>query len=132
MAKTVLKGLKASTSNFMAFRLSAKLSEDITMLVKVLRFLKTKFGGLRVEKSSRNIACKFRGQSCQSLKLVLAEQGSGDPPGMTQAGRVGLPATETSKWVDLGPNLSVKQLYLASFCSNQLPCMARQSVNLKL
>ncbi|MFS7899975.1 hypothetical protein Hanom_Chr00s088290g01797701 [Helianthus anomalus] len=35
MAKTVLKGLKASTSNFMAFRLSAKLSEDITMLVNV-------------------------------------------------------------------------------------------------
>ena len=45
MAKTVLEGLKASTSNFMAFRLSAKLSEDITMLVNVLRFLKTKFGG---------------------------------------------------------------------------------------
>ncbi|KAM0020248.1 hypothetical protein Hdeb2414_s0025g00665061 [Helianthus debilis subsp. tardiflorus] len=60
MAKTVLKGLKASMSNFMAFRLSAKLSEDITMLVIVLRFLKTKFGGLRVELSSRNIARKFR------------------------------------------------------------------------
>ena len=70
MAKTVLKGLKASTSNFMAFRLSAKLSEGITMLVKVLRFLKTKFGGLRVEKSSRNIAYKFRGQSCQYMKVV--------------------------------------------------------------
>ena len=70
MAKTVLKGLKASTSNFMAFRLSAKLSEDITMLVNVPRFLKTKFGGLRVEKSSRNIAYKFRGQSCQYMKVV--------------------------------------------------------------
>ncbi|MFS7913985.1 hypothetical protein Hanom_Chr02g00148311 [Helianthus anomalus] len=65
MAKTVLEGLKASTSNFMAFRLSAKLSEDITMLVNVLRFLETKFGGLRVKISSRNIACKFRDQSCQ-------------------------------------------------------------------
>ncbi|MFS8027358.1 hypothetical protein Hanom_Chr16g01497791 [Helianthus anomalus] len=68
MAKTVLKGLKASTSNFMAFRLSAKLSKDITMLVNVLRFLKTKFGGLRVKISSRNIACKFRDQSCQNGK----------------------------------------------------------------
>ena len=66
MAKTVLEGLKASTSNFMAFRLSAKLSEDITMLVKVLRFLKTKFGGLRVEKSSRNIAYKLRDHFCQN------------------------------------------------------------------
>ncbi|KAJ0785912.1 hypothetical protein HanOQP8_Chr02g0048831 [Helianthus annuus] len=65
MAKTVLKGLKASTSNFRAFRLSAKLSEGITMLVKVLRLLETKFGGLRVEKSSRNIAYKLRGHSCQ-------------------------------------------------------------------
>ncbi|MFS7979851.1 hypothetical protein Hanom_Chr10g00932521 [Helianthus anomalus] len=61
MAKTVLKGLKASTSNFMAFRLSAKLSEDITMLVNVLRFLKTKFGGLRVEISIKSSHSKVRG-----------------------------------------------------------------------
>ena len=100
MAKTVLKGLKASTSNFRAFRLSAKLSEDITMLVKVPRFLKTKFGGLRVEKSSRNIAYKFRGQSCQYTKVVWLKQGSGDPPGKAQAGRVGCPATEFAKWMD--------------------------------
>ena len=106
MAKTVLKGLQASTSNFRAFRLSAKLSEDITMLVKVLRFIKTKFGGLRVEKSSRNIAYKFRGQSCQHLKVVWLNQGSGDPPGKAQAGRVGLPANRNSIWVDLGPILS--------------------------
>ncbi|KAJ0865389.1 hypothetical protein HanRHA438_Chr12g0539991 [Helianthus annuus] len=65
MAKTVLEGLKASASNFMAFRLSAKLSEDITMLVNVPRFLKTKFGGLRVKIRGRNIACKTRDQSCQ-------------------------------------------------------------------
>ena len=110
MAKTVLKGLKASTSNFRAFRLSAKLSEDITMLVKVLRFLKTKFGGLRVEKSSRNIAYKFRGQSCQCLKDVWLNSRSGDPPGQTQAGRVGLSGAENRIWVDLGPNLSDKQL----------------------
>ncbi|MFS7957641.1 hypothetical protein Hanom_Chr07g00668761 [Helianthus anomalus] len=44
MAKTVLEGLKASTSNFMAFRLSAKLSEGITMLVNVPRFLKPSLG----------------------------------------------------------------------------------------
>ncbi|KAJ0754325.1 hypothetical protein HanPI659440_Chr09g0345561 [Helianthus annuus] len=73
MAKTVLEGLKASTSNFMAFRLNAKLSEDITMLVNVLRFLETKFGGLRVKISSRIIACKFRDQSCQ-VESCLAEQ----------------------------------------------------------
>ena len=107
MAKTVIKGLEASTSNFRAFRLSAKCSEDISMLVKVLRFLETKFGGLRVEKSSRNIAYKFRGQSCQYMKLILAEPGSGDPPGKAQAGRMGCPATETSVWVDLGPISSV-------------------------
>ena len=65
MAKTVLEGLKASTSNFMAFRVSAKLSEDITMLVNVPRFLKTRFEGLRVKISSRNLACEDRDQSCQ-------------------------------------------------------------------
>ncbi|KAF5784220.1 hypothetical protein HanXRQr2_Chr11g0516991 [Helianthus annuus] len=75
MAKTVLEGLKASTSNFMAFRLSAKLSEDISMLVNVPRFLKTKFGGLRVKISSRNIACKDRDQICQCLKVF----GPADP-----------------------------------------------------
>ena len=105
MAKTVLKGLKASTSNFRAFRLSAKLSEGITMLVKVLRFLKTKFGGLRVEKNSRNIAYKFRGQSCQQLKVVWLNQGSGDPPGKAQAGRVGCPACRNAKMGYLSPIL---------------------------
>ena len=70
MAKTVLEGLKASTSNFRAFRLSAKLSEDITMLVNVLRFLETKFGGLRVEKNSRNVAYKLRDHCCQYMKVV--------------------------------------------------------------
>ena len=105
MAKTVLEGLKASTSNFMTFRLSAKLSEDITMLVNVPRFLETKFGGLRVEKNSRNITYKFRGQSCQQLKVVWLNQGSGDPPGKAQAGRVGCPATETSKMGYLSPIL---------------------------
>ena len=89
MAKTVLKGLKASTSNFRAFRLSAKCSEDISMLVKVLRFLKTKFGGLRVEKSSRNIAYKFRGQSCQVWNLFWLNQG--------QATRLGKP--KRAAWV---------------------------------
>ncbi|KAJ0428356.1 hypothetical protein HanHA300_Chr17g0645161 [Helianthus annuus] len=67
MAKTVLEGLKASTSNFMAFRLSAKLSEDITVLVNVPRFLETKFGGLRVKISSRNLVCEDRDQNCQCL-----------------------------------------------------------------
>ena len=95
MAKTVLKGLKASTSNFMAFRLSAKLSEDITMLVKVLRFLKTKFGGLRVEKSSRNIAYKFRGQSCQVWNLFWLNQG--------QATRLGRP--KRAAWVAQRPEI---------------------------
>ncbi|KAJ0628343.1 hypothetical protein HanLR1_Chr01g0034061 [Helianthus annuus] len=52
MAKTVLEGLKASTSNFMAFRVSAKLSEDITMLINVPRYLKTRFEGLRVKINS--------------------------------------------------------------------------------
>ncbi|KAJ0559754.1 hypothetical protein HanHA300_Chr02g0044721 [Helianthus annuus] len=65
MAKTVLEGLKASTSNFMTFRVSAKLSEDITMLVNVPRFLKTRFEGLRVKIHSQNLACKDRDQNCQ-------------------------------------------------------------------
>ncbi|KAJ0453362.1 hypothetical protein HanIR_Chr15g0728561 [Helianthus annuus] len=65
MAKTVLEGLKASTSNFMAFRLSAKLSEDITMLVNVPRFLKTKFGGLRVKITSRNLVYEDQGPKLQ-------------------------------------------------------------------
>ncbi|KAF5811023.1 hypothetical protein HanXRQr2_Chr04g0176581 [Helianthus annuus] len=75
MAKTVLKGLKASTSNFMAFRLSAKLSEDITMLVNVLRFLKTKFGGLRVMIKSRNINREDRDQNCQCLAKFDSNRG---------------------------------------------------------
>ena len=70
MAKTVLEGLKASTSNFMAFRLSAKLSEGITMLVKVLRFIKTKFGGLRIKISSQTIASKVQGPNVQQMSQV--------------------------------------------------------------
>ena len=86
--------------------MSAKLSEGITMLVKVLRFLETKFEGLRVEKSSRNGTFKLRDQFCQYTKVVWLKQGSGDPPGKAQAGRVGLPASRKFVWVELGPNLS--------------------------
>ncbi|MFS7989461.1 hypothetical protein Hanom_Chr11g01047181 [Helianthus anomalus] len=71
MAKTVLEGLKALTSNFMTFRLSAKLTEDITMLVIVPRFLKTKFGGLRVKINSRNLTCEDMDQNCQLTKVHL-------------------------------------------------------------
>ena len=102
------------------------------MLVKVLRFLKTKFGGLRVEKSSRNIAYKFRGQSCQCLKLVWLNQGSGDPPGKAQAGRVGCPATETSVLVDFGPISSAIQLICTSNLPNNIPCMATTTVTSNL
>ena len=75
MAKTVLEGLKASTSNFRAFRLSAKFSEDITMLVKVLRSIKTKFGGLRIEKSSRNVNREDRDQNCQNVAKFDSNKG---------------------------------------------------------
>ncbi|KAJ0545200.1 hypothetical protein HanIR_Chr08g0347351 [Helianthus annuus] len=108
MAKTVLKGLKASTSNFRAFRLSAKLSEGITMLVKVLRFLETKFGGLRVEKSSRNITYKFRGQSCQQLKLVLLNQG--------QATRLGKP--KRAAWVAQRQNSQIWMVWVRFWVVN--------------
>ena len=64
MAKTVLEGLKASTSNFMTFRVSAKLIEDITMLVNVPRFLKTRFEGLRVKINGKNLACEEQGPNC--------------------------------------------------------------------
>ncbi|KAF5762884.1 hypothetical protein HanXRQr2_Chr07g0294951 [Helianthus annuus] len=65
MAKTVLEGLKASTSNFMAFRASAKLNEDITMLVNVQGFLKTRFGGLRVKINGQIIITKVQGPKLQ-------------------------------------------------------------------
>ncbi|KAJ0825664.1 hypothetical protein HanRHA438_Chr17g0805681 [Helianthus annuus] len=71
MAKTVLEGLKASTSNFMTFRASAKLTKDFTMLVNVPRFLKTKFGGLRVKISGKTSRAKNRGQICQLRKVCL-------------------------------------------------------------
>ena len=61
MAKTVLEGLKAPTSNFMTFRVSAKLTEDFTMLVNVPRFLKIKFEGLRVKINGQNLVCKDQG-----------------------------------------------------------------------
>ena len=67
MAKTVLEGLKASTSNFMAFRASAKLNEDITMLVNVQGFLKTRFGGLRVKIHGQIIATKVQGPKLQQM-----------------------------------------------------------------
>ena len=86
--------------------MSAKLSEGITMLVKVLRFIKTKIGGLRVEKSSRNITFKLRDQFCQYTKVVWLNQRPGDPPGIAQAGRVGCPATEIVFGSYLSPILS--------------------------
>ncbi|KAJ0927308.1 hypothetical protein HanRHA438_Chr04g0181371 [Helianthus annuus] len=71
MAKTVLEGLKASTSNFMTFRVSAKLTEDFTMLVNVPRFLKTKFGGLRVKINGKNLACEEQGPNLPINKRLL-------------------------------------------------------------
>ena len=65
MAKTVLEGLKASTSNFMAFRVSAKLTEDITMLVNVPRFLKIRFEGLRVKINGQIVITKVQGPKLQ-------------------------------------------------------------------
>ncbi|KAJ0510469.1 hypothetical protein HanIR_Chr11g0541131 [Helianthus annuus] len=82
MAKTVLEGLKASTSNFMTFRVSAKLTEDITMLVNVPRFLKTKFEGLRVKIYSQNLASKGQGPKLQHLKNVWTCRPPGGPPGL--------------------------------------------------
>ncbi|KAM0016128.1 hypothetical protein Hdeb2414_s0005g00153951 [Helianthus debilis subsp. tardiflorus] len=64
MAKTVLEGLKASTSNFMTFRVSAKLTEDFTMLVNVPRFLKIRFEGLRVKIKGQNLVYEEQGPNC--------------------------------------------------------------------
>ena len=61
MAKTVLEGLKASTSNFMTFRVSAKLTEDFTMFVNVPRSLKIKFEGLMSKINSQNPVTKDQG-----------------------------------------------------------------------
>ena len=61
MAKTVLEGLKASTSNFMTFRVSAKLTEDFTMFVNVPRSLKIKFEGLMSKIEGQNLVSKDQG-----------------------------------------------------------------------
>ena len=88
MAKTVLEGLKASTSNFMTFRVSAKLTEDITMLVNVPRFLKIKFEGLRVKINGKNLACEEQGPKLQHLAKVWKpnEQNRWQKPRMQRAG----------------------------------------------
>ncbi|MFS7974007.1 hypothetical protein Hanom_Chr09g00863361 [Helianthus anomalus] len=65
MTKTVHEGLKASTSNFMTFRVSAKLTEDFTMLVNVPRSLKTKFEGLMSKIDGKNLECKVQGPKCK-------------------------------------------------------------------
>ncbi|KAM0000239.1 hypothetical protein Hdeb2414_s0438g00893691 [Helianthus debilis subsp. tardiflorus] len=94
MAKTVLAGLKASTSNFMTFRVSAKLTEDITMLVNVPRFLKIRFEGLRVEINSQNLVYEEQGPKLQLLSKVWELQTSGGPPGRPYAGRDPCPDAE--------------------------------------
>ena len=69
-----------------------------------------------------------QGPFLPKLKLVWLNQGSGDPPGKAQAGRVGLPATEIVFGADLGPKLSCKQLVLPPKCSNTCPCMPTSTV----
>ncbi|KAF5823644.1 hypothetical protein HanXRQr2_Chr01g0040551 [Helianthus annuus] len=49
----------------MAFRASAKLNKDITMLVNVQGFLKTRFGGLRVKINGQIIITKVQGPKLQ-------------------------------------------------------------------
>ena len=61
MIKTVHEGLKASTSNFVTFRVSAKKTEDFTMFVNVPRFLKIKFESLRVKINGQNLVTEDQG-----------------------------------------------------------------------
>ena len=81
MTKTVHDGLKASTSNFMTFRMSAKLTEDFTMLVKVPRFLKIKFEGLRVKINDQNLVTKDQGPNRNIYQSFVSLQTPGGPPG---------------------------------------------------
>ena len=116
-------GTKSVNVEFHGFSVERKVIRGHYHVGKCPKVLKNQVWGFTSQNKQPNHRVQVQGPKLPSLKIVWLISRSGDPPGQTQAGRVGLPASEFREFCIFGPKLKCVTAHSTSPSSNKIPCM---------